>query len=69
MFDRKKFKAQMALAGITAKELSSKIGMDESTFYRKLNDEGRFSRKEINDMIQILGIGDPREIFFAKELA
>ena len=65
MFDRKRFKAQMALAGITAKELAGMIGMNESTFYRKVNDDGRFSRKEINDMIQILGIGDPRDIFFA----
>ena len=69
MFDKKKFKSQLVLAGISAKELAEKLGINESTLYRKINEDGRFTRKEINDMISILHIVDAKEIFFAEKLA
>lgn len=69
MFDKNRFRAQMALAGITSKELAQKLGIDESTLYRKINNSGSFTRDEINKMIQILHITDPQRIFFAEELA
>lgn len=68
MFCKNKFKAQMALLGITQKELSKRLGISETTLYRKVQRNGDFSRQEINDMIQILKIDDPKEIFFANEL-
>ena len=68
MFDKRKFMAQLALVGMTLKELAQKLGIDESTLYRKINDNGRFSRKEMNDIIIILNIEDPNPIFFAPEL-
>lgn len=68
MFDKRKFMAQMALADMTQKELAQKLGIDESTLYRKINDDGRFSRKEMNSIIDILHIEDPNPIFFASEL-
>lgn len=68
MFDKRKFMAQMVLAGMTQKELAQKLGIDESTLYRKINDDGRFSRKEMNSIIEILQIKDPNPIFFAPEL-
>ena len=69
MFDKKKFKSQLVLAGISAKELAKKLGINESTLYRKINEDGRFTRKEINDMISILHIVDATEIFFAEKLS
>lgn len=69
MFNKRKFMAQMALSGMTLKELAQNLGIDESTLYRKINDDGRFSRKEMNDIILILHINDPNPIFFASELA
>lgn len=69
MFNKNKFKAQLVLSGITAKELAQKLGIDESTFYRKINEEGRFSRQEINTIIEVLKIENPMEIFFADSLA
>ena len=69
MFDRKKLRAQMVLKGISAKDLSKALNINESTFYRKLNDDGRFTREEMNIMIQVLEIEDPADIFFAPELA
>ena len=69
MFDKKKFKSQLVLAGISAKELAKKLGINESTLYTKINEDGRFTRKEINDMISILHIVDAKEIFFAEKLS
>ena len=59
----------MVLKGINGKELSEKLGINESTLYRKLNDNGNFSREEINKLINILDIDDPVAIFFAEEFA
>ena len=69
MFNKNKFKAQLALKGLTMKELASKLGLNESTMYRKFNADGAFDREEINEMIEILGIEDPMGIFFAREIA
>lgn len=69
MFDERRFKAAMVLAGVSQKELAQKLGIDVSTLYRKVRANGDFSRSEINAIIQILNIEKPAEIFFADELA
>ena len=69
MFDKRKFQAQMALKGMNVKEVSSQMGINESTLYRKMSNEGDFSRKEIDKLISILDIEDPMAIFFAESLA
>lgn len=69
MFDQNKLKAQMVLKSISAKDLSKALNINEATFYRKLKDDGRFTREEINTMIQVLEIEDPADIFFADTLA
>lgn len=69
MFNKNKFKAQLVLSGISAKELAKKMEIDESTLYRKIQNDGSFTRNEINHMIEILNITDPKDIFFADELA
>ena len=68
MFDKRRFMAQLALKGVTLKELAKNLEIDESTLYRKINDDGRFTRKEMNNMIDFLEIEDPNNIFFANEL-
>ena len=65
MFDKNKFKAQLALKGMTCKELAKALDINESTLYRKFNSGGNFTREEINLMIDILDIEDPKQIFFA----
>lgn len=69
MFDEKRFKAAMALAGINMKELAQALGIDVSTLYRKIKANGDFSRSEINTIIDILRIENPQDIFFTRELA
>lgn len=69
MFHKNKLKAQMALLGVTGKELAKALDINEATFYRKVQRDGDFTRKEINIIIQVLKIENPEEIFFADELA
>ena len=68
MFDKLKFKAATVLAGMTYKQVAERLGIDESTLYRKINADGAFTREEIGMIIQILGITNPMEIFFGNEL-
>lgn len=69
MFDKKRLQAQMVLAGMNVKDVSAALGINETTFYRKLNNDGDFSRKEISQLVEILKIEDPMIIFFADEIA
>lgn len=68
MFDRNRFLAQMTLKGVTKKELAQYLGINELTLYRKINNDGSFTRAEINKIITFLHIEDPAAIFFADKL-
>jgi DNA-binding Xre family transcriptional regulator len=68
VFDKRKFLAQLALRDVKKKELAEYLGINELTLYRKINNDGAFTRKEINAMIKFLHIEDPAEIFFADKL-
>jgi hypothetical protein len=69
MFDKRRFKAQIALKGKRLKDIAEVLEIKESTLYRKLKRDGDFTRAEINTLIIYLEIERPEEIFFAKELA
>lgn len=69
MFDKRRFKAQIALKGKRLKDIAEVLEIKESTLYRKLKRDGDFTRAEINTLIVYLEIERPEEIFFAKELA
>lgn len=69
MFDQRKFKAQMVIMGVSARDIATALSIDESTFYRKIKANGNFTRSEINTLIDILKINNPEDIFFSKELA
>lgn len=68
MFDKNRFRAQIALRGKTFKDVAKALEIDESTLYRKVNSDGNFTRREINTLIDFLSIEDPKAIFFAPEL-
>ena len=59
-------KAKIVENGYTQAEFCKKLGMAESTFIRKLK-KGTITLKEAEKMIELLGIKNPAEIFFAKE--
>ena len=67
-FDKDKFKAQLILAGVTNRELIDYLGITTTTYYRKLRNDGSFTRDELSKIIDRLEIEKPEDIFFAKEL-
>lgn len=67
MFKQNRFRAQLALRGVTLKELAEMLGISEPTVYRKINRNGDFAREEIEKMIRILRIENPMHIFFSDE--
>ena len=70
MFDRTLFKAQMVIAGVSMDDLARAIGVNESTMYRKLLDDGRFTRNEIVTLTKVLKIDSlslVNRIFFGIE--
>lgn len=69
MFDRKEFRAQVVRAEKTNKEIAKYLDIDESTLYRKIQNNGSFTREEINKLIEFLSIENPESIFFADSLA
>ena len=70
MFDRKKLQAQMVLKGMNGKQMAEKLSITEGTFYRKMGNDGDFSRDEIQTISDVLDISDNlTEIFFVKELS
>jgi len=52
--------------GFTQKQVAERIGITPKTFYEKMK-RGVFGSDEIEIMIEMLNIGNPSEIFFAKE--
>lgn len=65
MFDRTEFRVQVIRANKTYKEVAECLEIDESTLYRKIQNNGSFTREEINKLIEFLNISDPKAIFFA----
>ena len=69
MFNKSKFKSAVILSEHSMSDVAKALKINESTLYRKINNEGAFTREEINVLIDFLGIEDPKEIFFADKLA
>ena len=69
MFNKLEFNAQIARKGMLKKDVAKALGIDVSTLYRKMEKDGDFSREEMAILIELLGIEDPKVIFFADGLA
>ena len=54
--------------GLKQKYIAEKIGISETTLYRKMSDDGDFSRTEIKKIMTVLDIADPVPIFLQKNL-
>ena len=61
MFNKNKFNAQLALIGMSKGELAQLLGINESTLYRKINNDGSFDRAEIRKLITIMHI-EPQDV-------
>jgi DNA-binding Xre family transcriptional regulator len=67
MFNHTEFKVQLVRNSLTNKELAKEIGMDVSTLFRKLQNDGSFTRSEIVRISEVLKLEpeDIQRIFFA----
>ncbi len=68
MFNEREFNAQLARKGIKKAELAEYLGMTYTNLYRKIRDDGKFTREEMGKIIELLDIKDPASIFFAETL-
>ena len=66
MLDRNLLRAEFAKNGMTQEEVARKIGMNPTTFARKMKKSG-FYTEEACRLIEALKIKAPEQIFFAKE--
>lgn len=71
MFNRKLFEAYVLTSGKSMKAVAKALGMNATTLYRKLDDNGRFTRNEIYLFCEYLNISPEAmvTIFFANEVA
>ena len=67
MIDTNKLKGIIAEKNTSQRQIALKLGMTEKTFYSKMK-KGIFDSDEISEMISILSIANPVEIFFANDV-
>lgn len=63
---------EMKVKGISSKDMCGFLKMSRSAFYRKCNMKSEFTRKEIEEIIAILGIDKAEamtEIFFNEKVS
>lgn len=68
MLNKKLFKAELVKNGYTYQKMADELGMSVRTFGRRVN-TGDFGSSEIDVMLKVLNIDDPRPIFFAQTVA
>ena len=68
MFNKYEFNAALARKGMKKVELARLLDIEYSTLYRKIEENGKFTREEMAKIIKELDIDDPRKMFVAEEL-
>lgn len=66
-FDAIKFRYLLASHGESIDSISKKLGVSQSTIYRKISNDGSFSRKDMVKIAEILGVANTEgiiELFF-----
>lgn len=59
----------MKSRGITAEKLCHDLNISRSAFYRKCNGISQFTQKEIQDIVDYIGLDSPMGIFFADRVS
>lgn len=68
MIQKNLLKGKMVEKGFTTRKMASELGITPQTFYSKMR-KGVFNSDEMYKMVQLLGIVNPIEIFFANEVS
>lgn len=67
--DKYKLEYEMKRRNISKEALCKEIHMSRSAFYRKCNGKSEFTQREIQAIIDYLGITSPMGIFFVDEVS
>lgn len=65
MLQKNKLRAKMCEMNYSMENISRLLGIKSSTLYRKMNGKSEFNRAEIEQLVKILKLDNPSEIFFA----
>ena len=60
---------EMKIKGISTEQVCKSIGVSRSAFYRKCNGKSDFTLTEIKEILNLLSLTDPTNIFFADEVS
>lgn len=66
MFNEREYRAALARAGYTQKQLAKEIGVSEATLSRKVK-SGVFLTNEVYSIVRVLNLDNPGPIFFGEE--
>lgn len=71
MFKREVFMAEVTLQKTSVEAIAKKIGISKASFYRKMNGQSDFYRKEILDICACLHLDKQKmgEIFFDEKVS
>ena len=66
----KEFRAAIARAGVSKREIAAQLGVSEQAFYNKLNGRAEFKNSEIIKLSVMLGLSmeDVNLIFFSNSV-
>lgn len=67
MVDTLKIKALVVERGMTQTEVAKRLGMSNKVWFDRMSKK-KFDSEEMYNLIHILNIGNPAEIFFADEV-
>lgn len=68
MIQTNEIKGKIAKCGLSQRKVAKMLGISEKTFYEKMK-KGVFNSSEMEEMISILNITNPAEIFFAPNVS
>lgn len=60
---------EMARHGISVDEMTQRLGISRSAFWKKCTGVSEFKQSEIAKIIEILDLKNPADIFFAGEVS
>ena len=66
MFNKNKLRGKIVEKGYSVRTIAAEIGLNEATFYRKMNGTSDFTREEIQKIALLLNLSvqEKEEIFF-----
>lgn len=67
--DKIRLEYEIKKSGLTISKLCSLVGISKSAYYRKCNGTSEFRQKEIQKIIDVLGITTPVGIFFTENVS